>query len=486
MAETAIRVKVTGCDNQNLRILQVIHDFLPRHLAGSEIYAFELCRELAAGHHVSVLCAEYDPSRQHGHVTWRVHKGLPVIELVNNWVCASFEETYRSPLMTEGIAHVLRAVQPDIIHVHNLLNLSFDLPAVARAQDVPVVATLHDYALVCPSGGQRIHRAERHVCHVIDTERCVRCFRESPYGAQVSFGRLAAATRAPRLMRRAAAAMSHRLPWLAGRFMRAAGRAPFFTMTKRDIDKRLAAARSVFEEVDLFVAPSPSIAAEFQRLGINASKIRISDYGFVPVLRSPPNGSHGNHGPRGPLRIGYIGTLVWHKGVHVLVDAVRGLPPAAYELKIFGNPAVFPEYTADLRARAAGLPVRFMGTFGRERTAEMYAQIDVLVVPSLWLENSPLVIHEAFMAGVPVVGARAGGIADLVDEGRTGLLYDPSSRAELEAALGRLIENRERVDELAERARTLPRVKSIAEDARGWEDAYTDVLRRRRAVGPAP
>src|SRR4029079_12294240 len=94
------------------------------------------------------------------------------------------------------------------------------------------------------------------------------------------------------------------------------------------------------------------------------------------------------------------------KGVHVLLDAVRGLPSDGYELKIFGNPDVFPEYAAGLRAAAAGLPVRFMGAFDRERVAEVYGQIDVLVVPSLWLENSPLVIHEAFMAGIPLCGAR--------------------------------------------------------------------------------
>jgi hypothetical protein len=90
-----------------------------------------LCRELAARHHVSVVCAEYDPSRRHGHVNWRVHKGLPVAEIVNNWACASFEETYRSSLVGDRIAHVLRAVRPGVIYVHSLLNLSFDLPAVA-------------------------------------------------------------------------------------------------------------------------------------------------------------------------------------------------------------------------------------------------------------------------------------------------------------------------------------------------------------------
>jgi glycosyltransferase involved in cell wall biosynthesis len=427
-----------------------------------------------------VLCAEYDPSRRQGHVTWRAYQGLPVIEVVNNWACASFEETYRPPLVSDRIAQVFQAVQPDIVHVHNLLNLSFELPAVTRAHGVPVVATLHDYTLVCPSGGQRIHRAERHVCHVIDTERCVRCFRESSSFAHMSFSRLAAATGAPQLLTRAAIAMSRRFPRLAGRLGRAARRAPILSFTTRDIDQRLAAAQRVFDEVDLFVAPSPSVAAEFQRLGVDHAKIRVSDYGFVPLLRTAGL-RHDKR--RGPLRIGYVGTLVWHKGAHALLDAVRGLPSASFELKIFGSPDVFPDYTADLRARATGLPVRFMGSFDRDQTAGVYAQIDVLVVPSLWLENSPLVIHEAFMAGVPVVGARMGGIADLVDDGRTGLLYDPTSTAELEAALRRLIEHPEQLYELAAGVRTRPRVKSIEDDAHEWEATYADVLRRRAAVG---
>src|SRR6185369_2491449 len=101
--------------------------------------------------------------------------------------------------------------------------------------------------------------------------------------------------------------------------------------------------------------------------------------------------------------------------------------------RVFGDPAVFPEYSAQLRERARGLPVRFEGRFAPGDAARVYGAIDLLVVPSLWLENSPLVIHEAFQSGVPVVGARIGGIADLIDEGRTGLLYDPASPIELRA-----------------------------------------------------
>jgi hypothetical protein len=207
-----------------VRILHAIHDFLPRHRAGSEIYAFDLCRALTADHDVTVLCAEYDPARRHGDVSWRAYQGLPVVEIVNNWVCASFEDTYRPPLIGERIADVFRAVQPDVVHVHSLMNLSVDLPAIARARGVPIVATLHDYSLVCPSGGQRIHRAEQHLCQVIDTARCARCFPESPIYTQISFGRLAALTRAPGLMRRAALATARRLPGLAGRLSRVARR----------------------------------------------------------------------------------------------------------------------------------------------------------------------------------------------------------------------------------------------------------------------
>jgi glycosyltransferase involved in cell wall biosynthesis len=465
-----------------VRILHVIHDFLPRHQAGSEIYALRLCHELAARHHVSILCAEYDPGRRHGHVTWRVYEGLQVVEIVNNWTCASFAETYRPALIGDRIAHVLQAVQPEVVHVHNLLNLSFDLPALAAKHGAPVVATLHDYTLVCPSGGQRVHQSEQYVCHTIDTARCVRCFRESPFYTQISFGRLAAVGQGSSLPGRAAKALSgvaRRFPALAGGLSRAAARVPHVTLTQQDIEDRLTAARQLFQEIDTFVAPSASIASEFEQLGVDRSRIRVSDYGFVPLKRVPRSRA------RGPLRIGFVGTLVWHKGVHVLLDAVRSLPAPSYELKIFGDTNVFPEYVADLRTRAAGLPVTFGGAFDLLSAAEIYGQIDVLVVPSLWLENSPLVIHEAFMAGVPVVGARIGGIVDLVEEGRSGRLYDPTSPAELTSVLRELIDAPELMRQLTAGVGMTPPLKSIAQDACEWESIYADAVNRRAELQPA-
>jgi glycosyltransferase involved in cell wall biosynthesis len=465
-----------------MRVLHAIHDFLPRHQAGSEIYCFELCRALQArGVGVHVLCAEYDPAREHGMLAWRAHDGLGVTEVINNWAFTSFAESYASPLLGRRLGQVLDIVQPDVLHIHNLLNLSFDLPALARERGIPVAATLHDYTLVCPSGGQRVHLAEQHVCHTIDTERCSRCFPQHPLHAQLVFGRTVLARpgggRAARLLNGA----RRRLPRVVAVLHRVAAHAAAPPLGARDLDLRLARARSVFDAVDLFVAPSPALAAEYRRLGLPAAKLCVSDYGFPPLgSRGPqgPLGSQGPHRPRGGprrerrpglLRVGFAGTLVWHKGVHVLIDAMRRLPPDGYELLVFGDPGVFPDYVADLRRRSAGLAVRFLGRFDRAAAPAVYAQMDVLAVPSLWPENSPLVIHEAFQAGLPVVGSRLGGTADLVADGTNGLLYEAFSAADLAAALRRLLEEPGLLDRLAA---GVPAVKSIDQDAGDWEERY--------------
>lgn len=450
-----------------LRVLHVIHDFLPRHRAGSEIYAAQLCKELASRHHVVIACADYDPARAHGQLTWRLHDDVPVVEITNNWVCANFEDTYRSPLMSARLEQVLDMVQPQVVHVHNLLNLSFDLPAAARARGIPVVATLHDYTLVCASGGQRFHRAESHVCRTIDVSRCTRCFAESPFYTQAAVWPVAAAVAGSGLLQRAVTAARSASPALFNAAARTMADARRFPVSDADMTERLARARRVFEEITLFVGPSRSIAEEFIALGLDRSRIRVSDYGFRRAARPARAPA------RGPLRIGFVGTLAWHKGAHVLLDAVRRLANDTYELQIHGDVKVFPDYVAGLRRRAEGMPVRFMGRFDEAQAMAVYGGFDVLVVPSLWLENSPLVIHEAFQAGVPVVGSRIGGTVDLVTDGVNGRLYDPAAPAELAAILSALAGNRA---PLAAWASALPSIKTIDDEAREWERIYEEVI----------
>ena len=460
-----------------LRVLHAIHDFLPRHRAGSEIYAAALCKEQQRQHHVTLLAAEHDPGEEHGSLRWRMHDGLPVVELYNNWSFDSFAETYASPQLERVLAHALRAVDPDVVHVHNLLNLSFGLPRLAHRRGAVVVATLHDYTLFCPSGGQRLHRAERHVCHQIEPGRCSRCFHESPWHSQWQFGRalLGGAAR-PRLAS-AIRALKRRAPALTARWGGAALAAlPPRPVTAADIDRRLAAARQVLAEIDWFVAPSRSLGEEYVALGLPRGKLEVRDYGFPArdaVLRTDASST---------LRVGFVGALVWHKGVHVLLEAARRLPADRIAVEIFGDPAVAPEYSAELERAARDLPVRFRGGFGDDAGLQAFAGFDVLVVPSLWLENSPLVIHEAFQAGIPVVGSRIGGIPDLVKHGENGLLFEPGSAEALAGELQRLLDDEAVLRRLA-RVRTP--VASLSEDAEAWTATYHRLLAQPASVNRA-
>jgi glycosyltransferase involved in cell wall biosynthesis len=469
------------------RLLHVVHDFLPRHRAGVEIYTAALCRELSRRHHVTLLTSDYDPSARHGELTWRVHDGLPVVEIRNNWEGDSFDVSYRSDAINARIEQVLETVQPHVVHVHSLLNLSFDLPAMAQRRGIKVVTTLHDYTLVCPSGGQRLHRAESHVCHDIDVHRCARCFPTTDFHTKLTVGRMMRRGGRDSILGRAASWLHQRAPRITKAAAARATRVAPVRVAADDIVRRLDAAKAAMSNVNLLVAPSASLAAECHRLGVAADRITVADYGFV----SPPpaftgrgflgrrsatreGDSPGMVPPAGrPLRVGYVGSLVWHKGVHVLIGALQRLAPERVQLSVHGDPALDPGYAADLRAQASGLSVGFRGPFEPAHCAEVYENLDVLVVPSLWLENSPLVIHEALLAGVPVIGSEIGGIPGLIRHEVNGLLVQPGSVDALARALERLAADRGLLDRLRQPPHG---VKRIEDDAAEWEARYAQVV----------
>lgn len=289
---------------------------------------------------------------------------------------------------------------------------------------------------------------------------------ESPFQSMRGAGTLAGAAGASRFTRLARRAMGT-MPGAVRAAALTVGRATAKAVTASDIEARLHRARRVFDDIDLFVAPSSALADEYARLGINPRKLKVSDYGFVPlrnVQREPRDGR---------LRLGFVGTLVWHKGLHVLIEALRRVADPRVTLAIHGNTSTFPDYVTELRRLAHGLPVEFRGGFDSGRVGEVYGTFDVLVVPSIWPENSPLVIHEAFMAGVPVVGARSGGVAGLISDGHSGLLCEPGNVDSLASAIRRLLDD----PSLAARlARGVPPVKSIEQDAAEWDAVYTQLL----------
>ncbi|MBI2841640.1 MAG: glycosyltransferase [Acidobacteria bacterium] len=453
---------------QRLRILQTVHFFLPRHYAGSELYTYYLCKELQKNHDVKLLLAEHNLSVPQYTVVDGEYDGIPYREITNNFHYESFEETYSNPRIDGIFEQLLDELRPDVIHFQHLLNLSTGMIGVARKRGIPTVFTLHDYWLTCPTGGQRF-RDGTTICADLDLNACSECFQKSDFWASgierrvfslaqklgpaaasgIYKGLNAARIHAPAIAKAAVAMQDSERPSLVPQLAR-----------------RLDTIREAAQQVSLFVTPSQFARDLFIDFGIPAEKIVCLPNGHAPFGTSI-------HRPSTVFRAGFIGTIARHKGVHVLIEALRHLPSEAFEVRIFGETTIFPDYVQELERAAEGLPVRFMGKVENTAVADAFAELDVLVVPSIWWENSPLTIHEAFMAHLPVVAAAIGGLPELVRPGTNGLLFTPGSAVDLAEKLMTLRDNPDLVHHLRNRVNP---VKTIEENACELEQLYRSLM----------
>ncbi|NYZ16659.1 glycosyltransferase family 4 protein [Azospirillum sp. RWY-5-1] len=195
--------------------------------------------------------------------------------------------------------------------------------------------------------------------------------------------------------------------------------------------------------------------------------------GEAQVPREPPR-------PGRPLRFGFLGRLEPVKGLELLLDTVASLPDGRAVAIVGGTGA--PEYEAAVRGRYEGPGVRFLGWVDPPR---FFQEIDVLVVPSIWEEPLSRVSHEAMGYGVPVVGARTGGIPEIVRDGDTGFLFKAGDADDLARVLRGLIEAPPDWAALSERCRSHAesfRLEPVFESYRAaWEDAATRRAPRRAA-----
>ena len=202
-------------------------------------------------------------------------------------------------------------------------------------------------------------------------------------------------------------------------------------------------------------------------------------WGFFPQARRTviPNvfeglRFRGRKTAEGPLRLGYFGRLIPDKGAHLLIEAAKRLPDG-WTLDIAGTGD--PAYVEVLKA-AAPQRVRFLGWAA---PGFFFDRVDVMVLPSLWPDPQPRVTFEAFMHGVPVIGAQAGGIPEQIDEGRTGWLFEAGSVESLAAVLAARLADRADRDlpgsAFAERLAVLDpdRVAGL------YEAAYAEAIARR-------
>jgi glycosyltransferase involved in cell wall biosynthesis len=426
-----------------LKIVQAIHQFLPKNVAGSEIYTYRLSKELARrGHSVHVVFSEVVPDREQGAVDEGEYDGLPFTRIVCNYRFRSFEETYRSPAVEAIFDRVLRRERPDVLHLQHLQSFSWGVPAAAKRLRVPVVFTLHEYHLLCLRGGQLL-RADRGLCRDAVPEVCAGCVRERFAHLEIPRG----------------------------------GANPEADAARARLD----AARAIVPFVDRFVSPSAFLRDTFVRARFPEDRILVSDNGLdpAPFRERPPR----RRQPGAPIRFGFVGSLVEWKGVHVAIEALNALERDGWEFHVFGKrfrEGEHAAYVASLERAATNPRIRFRDAFAPADVARVFSEIDVLVVPSIWFENSPLTINEAFLSGVPVIASGHGGMAERVRDGAGGLQFRPGDAADLRRVAARFLDEPDLLPALAANA---PRVKTIEENAREIEALYEEVRAARRTRG---
>lgn len=459
-----------------MKLLLVAHRYPPSHHAGVEVYTAGLARALVRrGHRVEVFCAEKDVARPDRSLLRREHEGVPVHELVNNLLHADLRESFLWTPAEEAFERVLDAARPDVVHFTHLLYLSLGCAPRARARGIPSIYTLHDFWLQCARFGQRL-RDDDVVCHEIEKATCARCIATLPF-AQGGLERRAA----PWVARVKRATGFDLAPALragarAARALRSARTAPAPDVRAVDRAARALAEREAYVKgpfaaaLHAFVTPSRFLHGEFLRWGLPAEKLRQLRSGIdVRELVEKRN-------PRtGPLRVAFLGTVVPHKGAHVLLEAWSQLAPGdAAVLRLYGNTSYRPEYVAQLRARAASLGVELRGALPHGRIAEVLGETDLLVVPSIWYENSPLIIQEALALRTPLLVSDLGGMRELVEAGVSGWRFRAGDAADLARVLGEVLADPRRLDALYPRGPLHPR--TIEEDAADLEALYGEAI----------
>jgi glycosyltransferase involved in cell wall biosynthesis len=284
----------------------------------------------------------------------------------------------------EGLArHLLALLSPDVVHLHHWQRLTNNLVAICNDLAVPVVVTLHDVWTSCP----RVHRI-----------RWDKAFCEE------------APAIAPCLT------CAERGPWQGDREIASA-----LALRRELMESELAMAAAI-------IAPSEAHYAFLRELhGLNGDRFIVLPHGSVPTIGSPRRKRTGPQYPKRPLQIGHWGYLMYLKGTHLVLEAIRLLrDPSAVELHLIGT-ASDQEYECRLRYLSQGITVRFHGAYRPEDLLGF--DLDLAIFPSVTCESYSFTLDEAFHLRLPVIVSDRGALPQRI--GGAGLKFRAGDAADL-------------------------------------------------------
>jgi glycosyltransferase involved in cell wall biosynthesis len=307
-----------------------------------------------------------------------------------------FNFANRDAEFPRAMQELLDEVDPHIVHFHHYALYGVEVLAGVKrnAPHRRVVLTLHEFLAICNHFGQMVTSGDLNLCHDASFAHCNRCFPE---------------------------------------------------IAPSDFFLRKTYVQSFMSAVDAFVSPSRFLAERYIAWGLPSERVHVIENAVTPPQAAP---TPLDADPARPLRIGFFGQISKLKGIHVLLDAAEALMQAERRDILFevhgDNRNQPPEFQADFAKRraAAGANVRFCGPYDASRVDGLMREVDAVLMPSVWWENSPVVIQEALRNRRPVICSDIGGMAEKVTPGVNGFHFPVGSAFGLMNLLERLADDR--------------------------------------------
>jgi glycosyltransferase involved in cell wall biosynthesis len=302
-----------------------------------------------------------------------------------------------------SFSRLLDETGPDIVHLQNFRrHLTFSIVEAARERNIPVVFTAHDYDPVCPNS---LLLARGRICTACGGKHfyraaLVRC-KENSFSGSVAIA-------------------------LEGMYTRI---------------------RRFYDLIDVIITPSAFAREKLVESGFDPGRVSVV-HNFIDAGSYVPI-----YGGEGVI---FFGRLVVEKGLDVLIRASAEVRDVSILLAGEGpEEARLHLLAEELGVKSDGGNVEFLGYVDRSRLHEIAGKTAGVVMPSIWFENFPYAVLEAFALGKPVVASRIGGMPEMVEEGKTGLLVEPGDPGSLAAAIRRIADNPDEAAEMGRSARQM-------------------------------
>jgi glycosyltransferase involved in cell wall biosynthesis len=446
-----------------MKILLTVHQFVPDWSAGTEILTFSVAKELLSrGHKVAVFTAF--PSEQNiaddgkldryeidGVSVYRYyHAKLPTLEQPT-----VTEIKYDNQFATHLFEDIVQEVQPDIIHFFNFARLGSGLIEVATNRGILAYFTPTDFWTICPTAQLLLTDGSMCKGPSFAGGNCVK-----------HIAMLTSGSKAKKYMPLIPTPIADGMAILAKNFF---GKFHPLVLEVGAMVNRHTLNVTRVNKLQALFSPSQLMTDSLTNNGVNEKLIRQSAFGI-----DVSGYEHAQPRTGVAYTVGFIGTLSYYKGCHVLIKAFKQLNLPSLKLKIYGNPEHFPDYSAELHSLAVdNEAIKFCSTFPNHQIADVLATLDILVVPSLWYENTPLVVYSALAAHCPVIASNFAGISEVVRHEENGLLFTPDDENALAAALNLLATSADLLPRLS--ANCQP-PKSIAQYVDELETVYSNDL----------